>query len=33
LIELGYADARARADEIRTFLALEHARQYRTTRA
>ncbi len=29
LIALGYEDARARADEIRAFLALENARQYR----
>jgi NTE family protein len=29
LITLGYNDARARAKEIREFLALEHARQYR----
>jgi NTE family protein len=29
LIALGYADARARADEIRAFLALENARRYR----
>jgi NTE family protein len=33
LIALGVEDARARADEIRTFLALEHARQYRATPA
>jgi NTE family protein len=31
LIALGYADARARADEIRAFLALENARRYRAT--
>jgi len=31
LIALGYEDARARADEIRAFLALENARQYRST--
>jgi NTE family protein len=31
LIALGYADARARAAEIRAFLALENARQYRAT--
>jgi NTE family protein len=31
LIALGYADARARADEIRAFLALENARQFRAT--
>ncbi|MEP6884347.1 MAG: patatin-like phospholipase family protein [Gammaproteobacteria bacterium] len=30
LIALGYEDARARADEIRAFLALENARQYRS---
>jgi NTE family protein len=29
LIALGYEDAHARADEIRAFLALENARQYR----
>ena len=29
LIELGYQDAKARAAEIREFLQLEHARQYR----
>src|SRR5258708_3240971 len=29
LIALGYQDARARADEIRAFLSLENARQYR----
>jgi NTE family protein len=32
LIALGVEDARARADEIRAFLALENARQYRATR-
>jgi len=31
LIALGYQDARARADEIRAFLSLENARQYRAT--
>jgi NTE family protein len=31
LIALGYEDARARADEIRAFLVLENARQYRAT--
>ena len=31
LIALGYEDARARADEIRAFLKLENARQYRAT--
>jgi NTE family protein len=31
LIALGYDDARARAEEIRAFLALENARQYRAT--
>jgi NTE family protein len=31
LIALGYEDARARAEEIRAFLALENARQYRAT--
>ena len=31
LIALGVQDARARADEIRAFLALENARQYRAT--
>jgi NTE family protein len=31
LIALGYADAQARAAEIRAFLALENARQYRAT--
>ena len=31
LIALGVADARARADEIRAFLSLENARQYRAT--
>jgi NTE family protein len=29
LIELGYQDAKTRAAEIREFLQLEHARQYR----
>ena len=29
LIALGQSDARARADEIREFLALEHAPRYR----
>jgi NTE family protein len=33
LIALGYADAKARAEEIRDFLALEHAPQYRAARA
>jgi NTE family protein len=33
LIALGVEDARARADEIRAFLALENARQYRATPA
>jgi NTE family protein len=33
LIALGYADAQARADEIREFLALEHAPQFRAARA
>jgi NTE family protein len=33
LIALGQEDARARADEIRSFLALENARRYRATRA
>jgi NTE family protein len=32
LIDLGYEDARARAEEIRAFLALENARQFRATR-
>jgi NTE family protein len=32
LIELGREDARARGEEIRTFLALENARQFRATR-
>jgi NTE family protein len=31
LIALGYDDARARAEEIRAFLSLENARQYRAT--
>jgi len=31
LIALGVEDARARADEIRAFLMLENARQYRAT--
>jgi hypothetical protein len=31
LIALGYDDARARAEEIRAFLVLENARQYRAT--
>jgi NTE family protein len=31
LIALGHEDARARADEIRAFLALENARQFRAT--
>jgi NTE family protein len=31
LIALGVEDARARADEIRAFLALKNARQYRAT--
>jgi NTE family protein len=30
LIELGYQDARARADEIRAFLVLENSRQFRS---
>ena len=30
LIDLGYEDARARAAEIREFLELEQARQYRS---
>jgi NTE family protein len=29
LIDLGYEDARARGEEIRAFLALENARQFR----
>jgi NTE family protein len=33
LIDLGYQDARARAGEIREFLQVEQARQYRTTRS
>jgi NTE family protein len=33
LIEMGYQDARARAGEIREFLQLEHARQYRSARS
>ena len=33
LIDLGYQDAHARAAEIREFLQLEQARQYRTTRS
>jgi NTE family protein len=33
LIDLGYEDARARAAEIREFLQLEQARQYRSTRS
>jgi NTE family protein len=33
LIALGYADARARAEEIRAFLALQHSRPYRVPRA
>jgi NTE family protein len=33
LIALGVADARARADEIRAFLALDNAREYRATPA
>ncbi len=32
LIEMGYQDARARADEIRSFLAVETAHQYRSRR-
>jgi NTE family protein len=32
LIELGYQDARDRADEIRAFLGVQNARQYRATR-
>jgi NTE family protein len=32
LIALGYADAKARADEIREFLVLEHAPKYRAAR-
>jgi hypothetical protein len=32
LISLGYEDARARAGEIRAFLELENARQYRAPR-
>jgi NTE family protein len=31
LIDLGYQDARARAEEIRAFLVLENARRYRAT--
>jgi NTE family protein len=31
LIALGYQDARERADEIRAFLGVQHARQYRPT--
>jgi NTE family protein len=31
LIALGYQDARARADEIRAFLGVQHARQHRRT--
>ena len=31
LIALGYQDARARADEIRAFLGVQHARRYRAT--
>jgi NTE family protein len=33
LIDMGYHDARARAAEIREFLKLEHARQFRATRS
>jgi NTE family protein len=33
LIALGYQDAKARAAEIREFLSLEHAHQYRSPRA
>jgi NTE family protein len=33
LIALGYEDARARRDEIRAFLNVENARQYRATRS
>ena len=33
LIELGYEDARGRAEEIRAFLALENSRQFRATPA
>jgi NTE family protein len=33
LIALGYEDARARADEIRSFLAVEKAHQFRATHA
>ena len=32
LIDLGHADARARGEEIRAFLALENSRQFRTVR-
>ena len=32
MIEMGYQDAKARAGEIREFLQLEHARQYRAVR-
>jgi NTE family protein len=32
LIDLGHEDARARGEEIRAFLALENARQFRTVR-
>jgi NTE family protein len=33
LIDLGYQDARARGEEIRSFLSLENSRQYRPSRA
>jgi len=33
LIDLGHADVRARGAEIRQFLRLQHARQYRSTRS
>jgi NTE family protein len=32
LIDLGHADARARGEEIRAFLKLENARQFRAAR-
>jgi hypothetical protein len=32
MIDMGYEDAKTRAGEIRDFLQLEHARQFRAAR-